>query len=83
MKAVPPSRSHSPREWAKTAACSTGPSRKMCSLGTKTSSKIHMLSGMLSCELTGKSRGSRPVGWYVVLVTCTPGAFTGTAQAMA
>ena len=30
---------------------------------------------MLRCDDTGKSRGSRPVGWYVVLVRCTPGEF--------
>ena len=83
MKDTPPSRSHRPRECAKTAAWSYCPSRKIRSSGTKTSSKMTMLSGMDLCALTGWSRGSRPSGWYVVLVMCTPSALTGTAQAIA
>ncbi len=62
MNDVPPSRSHNPSEWANTAACAVWPSRKIRSAGTKTSSKMHMLSGRLSWLLTGKSRGSPASG---------------------
>jgi hypothetical protein len=83
MAVMPPSRSHRPREWAKTAALAASPSRKTRSSGTNTSSNTTNPSGMLIWLLTGKSRVSSPFGWYVVLMMRTPGELTGTAQVIA
>ncbi len=53
MAVMPPRRSHSPSEWANTAAFDVSPSRNTRSAGTKTSSNTTNPSGMETRLLTG------------------------------
>ena len=74
---MPPVRSHSPSDCAKRLASWVSPARNTRSQGTNTSSKMTKPSGMLWCELAGKSKGLSSAAATLRLMILTPGVLTG------